>query len=401
MDRRLLLMTGLWIAGWNCPSATAWGEELPGPVQKILASWAAVRNEQTRSGYAVRTLQAELGPMRVESLTRRFDWQQPTPHQLIAIPTDPTERQFQPQIEIELREDGELARIRCGAIEHQVPDLIQAEVTLVTARQITTQNEIVQASFVDNPDELPPPAWVTKWITASQKNAAVKARFRRTDYDEATAVESSSVGQFVYRAPHDGMYHVQPAAPPKTLSHRTAPSGEAYVRLPGQERCLMWRGSDLISVDFLSLSYDVLPRPATPREILGSGSFDQVWQTLAAPQSSLPMVAGLDAGTVLKNYEWEIRGETKDRVTLHGTPVAVPDAMLYSAVEVIIDRTTLRTLATRVVDSARSRETIHQFEYEVTSSDPQALGAWELDLSRFQETPPATEIEGVSRDEAP
>ncbi len=399
MDRRFVLCIGLVLANFSSRNSSVLGGELPAEMVPILTGWEEAREEQTRSGFAVRSLQMVLGPMRVASLTHRFDWQLKAPNRIVATPVDATERQFLPQIEIELAADGQMALVRCGASEKRMIDMIRTEVAQVTARQNLAEGGIVQASFTD--DKAPkasPPQWVRSWVAASAKTVAVRSRFRRTDYDDATAVEHHSAGTFLFSAPYDGLYHSQPAAAPETESRRTTASGDSFVQLPGDERFLQWRGSDLTHIDFSALTYSVLTRPATPREILGSGSFDMVWQTLAAPQSSLPLVAGLDANTVLKNYEWEVRGETTDRVTLFGTPVTGPDAMLYSSAEVILDRQTLRTVATRIVDAARSRETVHQFEYEIASTDPKALGRWEPDLTRFRQNSSEGITEGVTDD---
>ncbi len=174
-------------------------------------------------------------------------------------------------------------------------------------------------------------------------------------------------------------------------------NGQSYVRLPGENLLLVWSGRDLTQVDVTARRYEVHAHPATPREVLGAGSFDATWQTLIAPQSALPMVVGLVEKELLSHYDWELVQENKGALILRGTPVDGPDAGLYSMAQVVIDPVSYRTQATRMVDISGSKETIHQFQYHVVSGDPQSLGVWQPDLTRFERVREVPGVEAALR----
>lgn len=400
MDRRLGTLLGIlvWTLGAPAPARAA----APDPrVMAVLHTWESTSPTRTREGLRVRTLLPYLGPLREDCLRQRFTWTLHSDSELVAIPTDPVERQFLPQVRIAITAEGLPESVEVGQCQWAVRDLMRESIARVVAREsISTASEIVRVSFT--PDEearLATPMdprvrdILSHWVATSKTAQAVRASFRRIDYDSAIEVETHATGEFVFCAPYQGMYKSLSSPPPQAgAGARIGLQGQPYVRLAGQDVMLVWNGMNLTQVNSTSQSYEVFERPGTPREILGAGSFDAAWQALITPQSALPMVVGLNETELLTNYEWELVADDQSSVILRGTPVNGPEASLYSLAEVVIDPVTFRTQATRIQDVAGSKDTIHQFRYHTVSNDVAALGQWLPDLSQFQR---AGEASGV------
>ena len=96
------------------------------------------------------------------------------------------------------------------------------------------------------------------------------------------------------------------------------------------------------------------------------------------------MVVGLVEKELLSHYDWELVADHQTAIILRGTPVDGPDAGLYTSAQVVIDPASFRTRATRMIDIAGSKETYHQFQYHIVSSDLKTLGQWQPDLARFE-----------------
>jgi hypothetical protein len=370
------------------------GADTPDPrVVSVLQYWETTSQASTRAGLVVRTLQPSLGPLREDSLRQRFTWTLSGDSELMAVPTDPAERQFSPQVRIAIDADGLPQSVAIGQLRLAVRDLVRAKIVQRSSREsISPASDIVRVSF--NPDEeasLAAPVdsrvrqVISRWVAASRSTPAVRARFQRMDYDSAIEVETHATGEFVFCAPDQGLYQSL-SSPPSgdSAGTRIGLNGRPYVRLAGENMMLVWNGKDLTQVYSSAQSYEVFERPGTPHEVLGAGSFDAVWQTLITPQSALPMVVGLVEKELLTNYAWELVADDPCSLILRGTPVNGPDASLYSSVQVVIDPACYRTQATRIIDIAGSKETMHQFTYRVISKDPAALGEWFPDLSHFR-----------------
>ncbi len=391
MDRRHGTLLGilLWTLGTTAPLRAA----APDPrVVAILHTWETTSQTRTREGLAVRTLQPYLGPVRQDCLLQRFTWTRRGESELVAVPTDLAERQFSPDLRIAIDAQRLPQAVVIGQLKLAVRDLMRAEIAQMAAREsISTESEIVRVSFnsdegadITSPVDSRVREVISLWVGASQAAKAVRASFRRIDYDSAIEVETHAMGEFVFSAPHQGLYQSLSHSPRgDAAGTRIGVHGQRYVRLAGEDLLLIWNGLDLTQVHSAAESYEVYERPGTPREVLGAGSFDAVWQTLIAPQSALPMVVGLEENELLTNYTWQLIADDKSSLILRGTPVNGPDASLYSSVQVVIDPTTFRTQATRIIDVAGSKETMHQFRYHIVSKDPAALGEWLPDLSQF------------------
>lgn len=406
MDRRLGMLLGI-LVGTLVASAPVRAALPYVRVVSVLHYWETTSLTRTREGLAVRTLQPYLGSLREECLQQRFTWTFRSASYLEAIPTDPAERQFLPNMRIAIDAQGLPQSVEIGQLKLAVRDLVRAKIAQMSARESSSPvSDIVRVSF--NPDEeasLAAPVdsrvrqVITRWVAASQSAPAVRASFQRFVYDSAIEVETHATGEFVFCAPHQGLYQSL-SSPPTGASAgtRIGLNGQRYVRLTGEDVLLVWNGKDLTQVNSSAKSYEVFERPGTPREVLGAGSFDAVWQTLIAPQTALPMVAGLEEKELLTNYAWELVADDKSSLILRGTPVNGPDASLYSSVQVVIDPASFRTQATRIIDVAGSKETMHQFTYRVVSKDPAALGEWLPDLTQYRQ---AGEIPGVEVEAVP
>ena len=380
-------------------------------IVSVLQYWETTSPQRTRAGLVVRTLQPFLGPMREDSLLQRFTWSMGRDSELVAVPTDPSERQFSPQVRIAIDAEGLPQSVAVGLLHLAMRDLVRAKVAQWTAREsISPASDIVRVSF--NPEDEARLAAsvdsrirqvIERWVSASRSAPAVRARFQRIDYDSAIEVETHATGEFVFMAPFQGLYQSQ-SSPPTKVSEGTRISrdGRPYVRLAGEDLLLVWNGKDLTHVNSSAKSYEVFQRPGTPREVLGAGSFDAAWQKLIAPQTALPMVVGLEENELLTNYTWELVADDKSSLVLRGTPVNGPDASLYSSIQVVIDPASFRTQATRIIDVAGSKETVHQFTYRVVSKDPADLGQWLPDLSHYRqagEVPGIKAVPGVEDDQ--
>ena len=407
MDRRLGIFVGTLVCGLSF-AVQLNADEVDPQVVSVLRNWESTSQERDRDGLSVRTLQPFLGPIREDSLLRRFVWSVRSDSELEATPADPAERLFSPGVRIVIDSRGLPRQVVIGQLPYEVRDLARAEMLQVSARESASNgNVIVRVSFNENAEASPPPGInqrvlqvISRWVAASKAAQALRTDFVRIDYDSAIEVESHAAGTFVYRAPHHGLYHSHPTSIPSTESARIGLDGRQYVQLAGEEMMLFWEENSLTQVDYPGQQYVVYERPGTPREVLGAGSFDAVWQTLIAPQSALPMVVGLDQKELVENFEWELVTDDKHSILLRGVPINGPDAMLYSSAQVLLDPVTFRTRATRIIDAAGTKETIHRFKDQIVSMDVAALGDWIPNLSQFKAAPevpgvePATFVEG-------
>ena len=407
MDRRLEKWLGILALG--LVAAARLNAADPDPqVVSVLRSWETTSEDRGRDGLSVRTLQAFLGPLREDTLQERFTWKFRSPGELEAIPTDPAERQFLPSVRIRIDSDGQPESVVIGQLTQHVRDLERAEILQIAAREsIATDNGIVRASF--NPEGDSKPALsassartsevITRWVAASKSANAVRANFRRIDYDSATEVETHAAGSFLYSAPYQGMYHSRPASKLSADSARIGVAGERYVQLPSQETLLLWSDGKLTQIDVPDQRYEVHTLPGSAREFLCGGSFDAVWQTLIAPQSALPMVVGLQEKELRANYKWELVADDHAAVILRGTPRSGPDSMLYRSAQIVIDPVSYRTRATRLIDASGTKETVHRFSDYTVSKDIATLGKWLPDLSALERVGDVPGIEAASFEE--
>ncbi len=399
MDRRISTCFEILLCGLGFAVHLNAAEPAP-HVVNVLRNWESTSQERDRYGLTVRTLQPFLGPIREDSLLRRFVWTMRSDSELEATPADPAERLFSPGVRITLDSQGLPQRVVIGQLPFETRDLAMSEMRKVAALEtVSPGSGIVRVSFNEPAEASPTTAAslrvlkiISRWDAASKAAQALRTDFVRIDYDSATEVESHAVGTFVYQAPHHGLYHSKPASLPNMDSARVGLEGRRYVQLPGEESLLLWKGNTLTQVNFTSHQYEVHERPGTPREVLGAGSFDAVWQTLIAPQSALPMVVGLDQKQLLANYDWELVADDKDSIILRGIPWSGPDAMLYSSAQIVIDPVTFRTRATRLIDASGTKETIHRFQDRIVSKDPKTLGEWLPNLTQFEQ---AAEVPGM------
>ena len=405
MDRRLWKWLGILAFGLLTAAPIRAAEPDP-QVVSVLQHWEATSQTRTREGLCVRTLQPFLGPVREDCLLQRFTWSILSDSELEAVPIDPAERQFSPGVRISIDSDGLPQSVVIGQLQKSVRDLARAEIAQVASREsISTDSSIVRVSFDPaadsghaNPVESRIREVLSRWVAASKSAKAVRATFQRIDYDSAIEVETHATGEFVFCAPFQGVYKsVASPIPGTTAGTRIGVQGQSYVRLPGENLMLVWNGRELTQVDLTARRYEVHAHPGTPREVLGAGSFDATWQTLIAPQSALPMVVGLVEKELLSHYDWELVADHQTAIVLRGTPVDGPDAGLYTSAQVVIDPACFRTRATRMIDIAGSKETFHQFQYHTVSSDPQTLGQWQPNLSRFERVGEVPGVEAALR----
>ncbi len=375
-------------------------------VVSVLQHWETTSLTRTREGLFVRTLQPFLGPVREDCLLQRFTWSILSDSELEAVPTDSAERQFSPGVRISIDSDGLPQSVVIGQLHKSVRDLARAEIAQVASREsVSTESSIVRVSYnptaeasLVNPGHARIREVISRWVAASKSAKAVRTSFQRVDYDSVIEVETHTTGEFVFNAPFQGMYKsVASPIPGTTAGARIGLNGQSYVRLSGADLMLVWNGRELIQVDLTARSYEVHAHPGTPREVLGAGSFDATWQTLIAPQSALPLVVGLVEKEILSHYEWDLVADNQTAIVLRGTPVDGPDAGLYTSAQVVIDPASFRTRATRMIDIAGSKETYHQFQYQVVSSDSKSLGEWQPDLTGFQRAREVPGVEAASR----
>jgi len=407
MDRRFEKWLGILALGLGAAARLDAADADP-QVASVLRSWEATSEDRGRDGLTVRTLQSFLGPLREDTLQERFTWSFCSQRELEAIPTDPAERQFLPSLRITIGSDGQPESVVIGKVTHDVRDLERTEIMQIAAREsIATDNGIVRASFNPEGDSKPASSAssarisevITRWIAASKSANAVRANFRRIDYDSATEVESHAAGAFTYCAPYQGIYHFRPTSKLATDSSRIGLTGERYVQLPSQETLLLWSDGNLTQVDVPDQRYEVHALPGSAREFLCSGSFDAIWQTLIAPQSTLPMVVGLQEKELRANYKWELVADDKLAVILHGTPRSGTDSMLYRSAQIVIDPASFRTRATRLIDASGTKETVHRFSDYIISKDIATLGKWQPDLSALERVGDVPGIEAASFEE--
>lgn len=401
MDRRLWKWLGILVCGLLTAAPVRAAEPDP-RVVSVLEHWETTSQTRTREGLFVRTLQPFLGPLREDCLLQRFTWSIRGEAELEAVPNDPAERQFLPGVRIAIDAQGLPQTLVIGQLKKSVRDLARADIAQVASREsISTESSIVRVSF--DPDGGPGLAnpvnprvreVISRWVAGSKAAKAVRTSFQRIDYDSTIEVETHASGEFVFVAPFQGLYKsvARPTQGTVTAT-RLGLNGQSYVRLPGESLMLVWSGRELTQVDLTARRYEVHSQPATPREVWGAGSFDASWQALIAPQSALPMVVGLVEKELLSNYEWEVVADNQRAIVLRGTPVDGPDAGLYTTAQVVIDPVSYRTQATHMIDIAGSKETYHQFQYHIVSSDPQSLGQWQPDLTQLERV---GEVPGVA-----
>lgn len=365
----------------------------------VFQHWETVSGQRGREGMLVRALQPVIGPLRQDCLVQRFSWSRVNDQEIVAVPRDDAERMFAPQVRIQVDESGMPTQVTVGQLTQDVRDMAQVQLARFHKQENSAgTNQIVTVSFEDVPAAKPihgPLSRVlTKWCAASQQAVAVRTTFKRVDYDLATEIEFHSTGEFIYSAPRLGYYRTVPTIRPESTSNRLGIHGTPFVQQPGEAIQHYWTDRELVQIESQRKAYFVYPLPATGRDGLGSGSFDNLWRRLMAPQNALPFVVGLSEKELRSEYEWRLVSESTDSIILDGAPVSGPDQAHLSQVQIIIDAKTWRTRATRIVDVGRTHETIHEFFDQSVSRNPRDLGDWQPDLTGFVR---ANDLPGVGQ----
>jgi hypothetical protein len=306
-------------------------------------------------------------------------------------------RFFEPRL---IRWPGSSAGESREGIERLAPDdlpLVEAEIE--QRRSLARGNGgVIQASAMmlegdpGNAGESDPRLLelLSRWEQAAADCKALELRFKRYDYDNIFELETRGEGRFVYVAPNKGLYDLKPATVVERADGRTKARGGNFAVTPAKPQTFWWNGETVKIADGREKSYDELAVPKGLRaDVCAIGSWDVIWQVLAGPQKALPGVVDLRAEGFLNRFRWTIIKDDETEIMIEGRPVLAADRRHMSRLDVILDPTQFRTMATRVIDPAGSRETVHTFEY-VLVNDAQLHNEefWKPDLSAFSPVGP-------------
>ncbi|MBX3442769.1 MAG: hypothetical protein KF774_10200 [Planctomyces sp.] len=224
---------------------------------------------------------------------------------------------------------------------------------------------------------------LSQWERAAGDLQSLELKFKRFDYDNIFEVETRGVGRFVYVAPGVGLYELRPASVVDRADGRTSPKGARFAVSAAKPQLYWWNGETVTIVDDREKTYDELRLPKrNAQEAQAVGSWDVIWQVLAGPQKALPAVVDIRAEQVISRFQWTLVEGTESRIMLEGRPKSAADRRHLSRIDVILEPKTFRTTATRMIDSAASRETVHVFEYvRVNDAALNDMNAWKPDLS--------------------
>lgn len=415
MSRRVSFTRCLVVAVCSAVTVVAAGD--PPDVVHILHEWELASHDRSDSAEPTWTEETDAlsvhereaattlcGPVDARSLIRQFEWT--ADHSaageiiLTAIPRDPLVRLFFASVTIEFGADVRRPRrltFRAPQVGERSIEVAAATVTTagVESELVDSRPGVIQAAALSEGSRaaaapgVPTIADVlTAWSGATAAVERAELEFVRYNCDLIAGTEERCAGRFHFERPDVGVYELRPAEiPDGARSERTAVNGEPLTVTAGPARLYVWDGGRLIVARPDERQYEDLPVPRLTK-IQPVASFDRAWHALATPQRALPATVDVDSDGYLERFDWSLLHHDERRLILLGRPVSESDQLEISELQVILDPSTWRTLATRLISGDRERETVHVLKWVGTNNEV-AAGGWRPDLSGYTALDPA------------
>ncbi len=417
--RRLTVCCSLMI--WAFVSASrAVAEETSSSqaLAKVLATWESASHD--RQGPSVATLQKTygkshsghefvvasrlLGPVDALTITKQYLLELPRANVIAAVPKDLTDRLFFSKVELVFHEDGSLSKLQFfDPSGKQRPVSIQAAGTVSVVRRIPSPPKesrparpVQLVTFLEPADSAAEQSAgmelshiLKQWSAAGQAVETLHVEFYRYVYDATEKTETRGQGTFVFEAPFRGLYTVRGfRVPPGAKSSRKDAQGKPFLLKSAKPVTLYWTSGQLARIDMRKKEYELFTIPNAflgDSDITPVGSWDLLWTTLASPRRLLPGYIETDPKQLQSRFDWSILSQDKKQIVLVGRTLSVTERRQYSAVHVVLDPRSYRTLATKLIDPAGTRETVHVFR-PPRINEPRRLDepSWEPQLQQFQ-----------------
>jgi hypothetical protein len=387
-------------------------------------------HHETRSAHELALMLEFRGPVQADTLAKRFQWsvnqeeqsdKQPNVR-LVGSTTDDVERLFYKSFEVTL--DAKTHRPlslrfsdRNGKwsdqhitlqsrLETNVADSSSGSVTTADFKDDTkrsaNQSDVLPVQFLERaPNEQPPTETdddeptnitpklkniLTRWAAAS--SGISSATFHRFRYDDNSKTERRATGVFYYESSTRGRYDIKSVANAGgEKSSKEDSAGKPYQLKQERSSKFVWTGRSLMLVDDDEKNYRSLatPRPSNTDGPVQAGFSNAVLDWLSTPVNFLPFSAGFDLDVAASQYDWELLKENESRIWMKATPREGKQARGFREVNVILNRKTFRTQATRIRDANGSHETVHVFlEWKPGPRDSLGIDPLKPDIAKYR-----------------
>lgn len=221
---------------------------------------------------------------------------------------------------------------------------------------------IPRAEFAPAPLSAPLESVLDQWIEASSRIHNAEIRFERYEYDTVFHTEKRGKGRFLYHAPDLAVYEIEGAEiPTGAQSKRVGHGGRTYTLQPAtQFRAHLERGQ-LWLIDPEQRRYDQFdPSTTAGKDFRHFGVFGIPWSTWIAYVPGMIAAAEMTSN---RNLQWNFGPENRHGVIVVAQPTFPANFVVWSRLDVLLDRETFQTRATRVTSVDGTKETVHTFEY--------------------------------------
>jgi hypothetical protein len=241
------------------------------------------------------------------------------------------------------------------------------------------------SNIAEVPDEPAPPrpldleTILERWQESVSRIATAEIGFDRYVYDLLFRSETRSKGCLLFEAPNLGVYELEPVdADTDRRPARTDAIAGHYTLQPASRQKWQWDGTRFWVINLEHMYYDVVQIRETPPE---TNRFD--WNFLSDLKSPALVVPGVVdvSDDFLKRFQWNLGSDDDRGLMLQGAPKSNRDCREIRMLQVLIDRESFRTKATRVVSATGQRETTHVFQYVSVNDDRISRQTWVPDVS--------------------
>jgi hypothetical protein len=237
----------------------------------------------------------------------------------------------------------------------------------------------------DVPDEPAPPrpleleTILKRWQEAVGRIQNAEVRFHRYSYDLVYRSESRGTGRFLFEAPNLGAYERAPIELASDTRPARSDDGGTFTLQRDSATTIQWDGTKVWILNLDQKLYDVMTIPERPpeRTLFGWNFFSDF---LASPPACLPGVVEV-TDEFLKRFNWSIARDNDQGLMLEGTPASNRIRDELKILQVLVDRASFRTTATRIISSTGARETTHVFQYVFVNDERVHRQSWVPDVS--------------------
>ena len=227
-----------------------------------------------------------------------------------------------------------------------------------------------------------------KWEAASEQIDFLDVTVRTYEYDNVFYTEKRGVGRHVWARTNRGLFSLKPAKiDADDVSSKKDPDGKLFKLLSAYPSKWYWNPESLTQISEQDKSYQsiVFPKEVDPSS--NQKITPQSWLEIISgnprfiPQIICPMVVGIQAERMLKDYHWSrLKGNKENTVSLSAVPKKKRERQEYHRIDVMLDAKTFRTLATKIIDP--TGHTVRVIVFDEPKTEPS--GSWEPDLTGYK-----------------